>query len=220
MRQAWKTILPALSQEHSVLTYSRPGYGASPMVHTPRDGKHIVAELRVLLQKLNLSPPYILVGHSIGGLYMQLFARQHPEDVAALVLIDPTHPQQFIGLGAIEHRPWWFRGLFELFLRIRGGKEELAAAVQTGAQVLATPWHPSCPVFVLHAKPSVHPRTQRTSALDQFSLDKKRDFLNLYPGCHLTWIDSGHNIQHEHPEAVLAVLHTAISSRPIQAAPT
>ncbi len=218
MHQAWKTILPALSQEYSVLTYNRPGYGASPMMSTPRDGQHIVTELRILLQELNLPPPYILVGHSIGGLYMQLFARQHPEDVAALVLIDPTHPQQFTGLGAIEHRPWWFRGLFELFLRIRGGKEELAAAVQTGAQVLATPWHPSCPVFVLQSRSRA--QTFRLSALDRFSLDKKQDFLNLYPGCHLSWIDSGHNIQHEHPEAVLAALHAAISSHPIQAAPT
>lgn len=218
MRQAWKTILPALSQEYSVLTYSRPGYGASPMMGTPRDGKHIVAELRTLLQELNQPPPYILVGHSIGGLYMQLFARQHPEDVAALVLIDPTHPQQFTGLGAIEHRPWWFRGLFELFLRIRGGKEELAAAVQTGAQVLATPWHPSCPVFVLQSRSRA--QTFRLSALDRFSLDKKQDFLNLYPGCHLSWIDSGHNIQHEHPEAVLVALHAAIASHPSQKTPT
>lgn len=207
MAQAWKEILPALDQKQSVFIYNRPGYGASPMMGTPRDGKHIVAELRTLLQELNLPPPYVLVGHSIGGLYMQLFAHQHPEEVSALVLIDPTHPHQFTGIGAIEHRPWWFRGLFALFLRIRGGKEELAAAVQTGEQVLANPWHQSCPVFVLQAKS----RNFRMSALNQFSLDKKQDFLKLYPGCTLTWLDSGHNIQHEHPEAVLTALSAALT---------
>lgn len=210
MDTVWAPVLSMLDQELSVFTYNRPGYGASPQASTPRDGVHVVAELRALLQELHLSPPYLLVGHSIGGLYMQLFARQHPEEVAALVLIDSTHPHQFTGLGAIEHRPWWFRGLFGLFLRIRGGQEELKAATQTGAQILAIPWHSSCPVFVLQARPRKF-RTLQMSALDEFSLDKKRDFLNLYPGCKLSWLDSGHNIQHEHPAAVLTALHTALA---------
>ena len=215
MRKAWDALLPSLDPQQARLTYNRPGYGTRPLATTPRDGAHIVAELRDLLQHLELSAPYVLVGHSMGGLYMQLFARLHPAEVAALVLIDPTHPLQFEGIGTIEQRPWWFRQMFHLFLQVHGGREELAAATKTGQQVLAAPPCPAgLPVFILQSEAAAQAesKTKNTSELDRYSHGLKNDFLNLYPGCQLEWVSSGHNIQEEQPEVVLKTLQAALNA--------
>ena len=56
-----------------------------------RDAATIVAELRASLQALDIEPPYVLVGHSIGGTYMELYARSYPEEVAGVVFVDSRH---------------------------------------------------------------------------------------------------------------------------------
>jgi len=61
----WKDVLPVISKASTTFAYNRPGYGKSDSISTPRDGSHIVEELRMLLQSKNIKPPYILVGHSL-----------------------------------------------------------------------------------------------------------------------------------------------------------
>lgn len=69
----WAKVLPEVSTYTTTFTYNRPGIGSSARAATPRDGDHIVDELRRVLRDRKISPPYVLVGHSIGGLYMQLY---------------------------------------------------------------------------------------------------------------------------------------------------
>lgn len=76
----WRKVFPEIAKTTTVFAYNRPGYGKSDPASTPRDGRHIVDELRSLLRIKGLNPPYVLVGHSLGGLYMQLFARRYPKD--------------------------------------------------------------------------------------------------------------------------------------------
>jgi pimeloyl-ACP methyl ester carboxylesterase len=71
----WSKVWPEAIEETRALVYHRAGYGNSATTDRPRDGAHIVEELRALLKARQLAPPYVLVGHSLGGLYMQLFAR-------------------------------------------------------------------------------------------------------------------------------------------------
>lgn len=94
-RRTWSSILPALERTHTVFTYDRPGYGKSAPTGRPRDPCSIAEELHQLLQDSGLAPPYLLVGHSIGGLYQYAFAKRYPDDVAGVVLLDPTHPQHW-----------------------------------------------------------------------------------------------------------------------------
>lgn len=106
----WRAkIIPELAGDATTFAYSRPGSGESDPVSTPRDGQGIIHELRSLLRSLDLPPPYVLVGHSLGGLYTRLFARRYPDDVRALILVDSTHPQPLKGYGSPEHRPFWVR---------------------------------------------------------------------------------------------------------------
>jgi pimeloyl-ACP methyl ester carboxylesterase len=87
----WDRVASQVSQHARVFAYSRPGYGASDPTASPRDPKQIVEELRVLLGSQGYAPPYVLVGHSMGGTYMELFAKSHPDEVVGAVLVDPRH---------------------------------------------------------------------------------------------------------------------------------
>jgi pimeloyl-ACP methyl ester carboxylesterase len=87
----WQLVAPEVGKQARAFTYSRPGYGQSEPSASPRDAAHIVEELRGLLSARGLPPPYVLVGHSFGGTYMELFAKAHPEEVRGLVLVDPRH---------------------------------------------------------------------------------------------------------------------------------
>jgi pimeloyl-ACP methyl ester carboxylesterase len=84
----WANIQRTLEGETRVCTFDRPGYGWSSPAPTPRDAENVVEELRALLSAASIPAPYVLVGHSLGGLHVQLFAARYPREVAGLVLID------------------------------------------------------------------------------------------------------------------------------------
>lgn len=201
----WKKVLPEISNDTTTFAYNRPGYGNSDPVSTPRDGLHIVDELRVLLHSKGIKPPYILVGHSLGGLYMQLFARRYPAEVSALILVDSTHPRQLEGEGALEKQSFLVRCL--LGALVTGtAEDELDLLPQTGKQVLALPTLSNKPVFVLSAS---KPLEEKSKAADDAN-EKRKDIARLYPGAQQVWVDSGHAIPLEKPESVVAAIHQAL----------
>ena len=73
--------------------YDRAGRGWSDATDGPQDGDHIAADLHTLLQRAQVPGPYVLAGHSFGGLYVQSFAAQFPDQVAGMVLLDSTAPK-------------------------------------------------------------------------------------------------------------------------------
>ncbi|GGP18947.1 alpha/beta fold hydrolase [Silvimonas iriomotensis] len=94
-RSAWSKVFPDLAAHYRVFAYDRPGYGSSSSASTPRDPCTIAAELHDLLRAAQVPPPYLLVGHSIGGMYQYVYARMYPDEVAGLVLVDATHPDHW-----------------------------------------------------------------------------------------------------------------------------
>ncbi len=87
----WDEVASEVARHARIFAYSRPGSGASGPVTTPRDPRTIVEELRTLLASQGYPPPYLLVGHSMGGGYMELFAKSHADEVVGVVLVDPRH---------------------------------------------------------------------------------------------------------------------------------
>jgi pimeloyl-ACP methyl ester carboxylesterase len=87
--RTWTSMVAEIAKTTSVLVYDRAGYGESREGPYPRDGAREAAELSALLQAERIGGPYILVGHSLGGLNMQVFAAEHPSGVAGLLLLDP-----------------------------------------------------------------------------------------------------------------------------------
>ena len=86
---AWRNIYPEVAKFAKVIRYDREGYGSSEPNTPPTSLKQIATRLHELLQKTNSRPPYILVGHSLGGALVRAFAFLYPGETAGLVMIDP-----------------------------------------------------------------------------------------------------------------------------------
>ncbi|MDX2152624.1 MAG: alpha/beta hydrolase [Bryobacteraceae bacterium] len=94
MSAQWAWIQPELAKLTRVVSYDRAGLGWSDCCGDPRDARTAVSHLRRLLTAAGIPGPYLLVGHSLGGLLMRLFASEYREDVCGLVLVDSVHPEQ------------------------------------------------------------------------------------------------------------------------------
>lgn len=91
----WGLVPSEIAKFTRVCTYDRAGLGWSDRnPRIPRTSQQSVDELHLLLTKAKINPPYVLVGHSLGGVNMRLYANQHPEDVVGLVLVDSSHEKQ------------------------------------------------------------------------------------------------------------------------------
>jgi pimeloyl-ACP methyl ester carboxylesterase len=86
-------IAPAVARNSRVCVYDRAGRGWSGATDGPQDGAHVAANLHTLLDRAHVPGPYVLAGHSFGGLYILSFAAQFPDQVAGMVLLDSTAPK-------------------------------------------------------------------------------------------------------------------------------
>jgi pimeloyl-ACP methyl ester carboxylesterase len=92
MSSALGWITPAVAQDTRVCVYDRAGRGWSEPADAVQDGAQIATDLHTLLQRGGIPGPYVLAGHSFGGLYALTFAARYPDEVAGMVLIDSTAP--------------------------------------------------------------------------------------------------------------------------------
>ncbi len=90
----WGWVLRQLPEHVPYVAYDRPGTGWSPSTGGPRDAARSAADLRELLHAVSARPPFLLVGHSVGGLLIRSFAARHPDETHGLVFVDSSHPQQ------------------------------------------------------------------------------------------------------------------------------
>lgn len=92
---SWAWVQPEIARTNRVCSYDRAGRGWSEPGAPPADLWGTAENLHTLLQTAGIEGPYVLVGHSIGGLYVRAFASRYPQEVAGLVLVDSAHPFQF-----------------------------------------------------------------------------------------------------------------------------
>lgn len=90
----WRRVQPQIAKSVRVCAFDRAGSGFSEPGPLPRDTKAIVDDLRALLKAAGIAPPYVLVGHSMGGMDARLYASLHRAEVAGMVLVDPANPHQ------------------------------------------------------------------------------------------------------------------------------
>ena len=79
----------------TTIAYDRAGVGGSSDGPLPRDARQVATELHAALRDSGVPPPYVLAGHSIGGLYVRVYAAMYPDEVAALVLVDATRHDEW-----------------------------------------------------------------------------------------------------------------------------
>lgn len=98
----WASVIEDIASFARVCAYDRAGYGWSEAGTEPRTISNITRELRGLLRNAGLDPPYVLAGHSLGGLVVQLYASRFPNEVAGMVLVDSAHPDLARRSGHLE----------------------------------------------------------------------------------------------------------------------
>jgi pimeloyl-ACP methyl ester carboxylesterase len=101
---SWDLVQPDVAQLTRVCSYDRAGLGWSDLNPNPPNLQQIVADLHATLTAAAIPGPYILVGHSFGGLVVRAFAAAYPEESAGLVLVDPVLPAEWIALPEDRRR--------------------------------------------------------------------------------------------------------------------
>lgn len=206
---SWSKVIASIDQETSIFAYNRPGYGNSAPTTRSRDGRTIVDELRNTLRSSGLRPPYILVGHSLGGLYMQLFARAYPQEVQGLVLVDSLWPGI---VKKTEDFPWTTRIAKRLFLSSTIN-QEIDQIHTTGDQVLALSWHNRIPVERLINAP----KSAGAVGVDFGAFNSgpavKAMIDGLYPNANTSIVDSDHRMQVASPDIVVSAIRRVMPKR-------
>src|SRR6266851_3177888 len=135
----WRKVQPELSRVTQVCSYDRAGHGWSEPRKGSRDAETIVRELHSLVDKAGVKRPFVLVGHSAGGLYVREYAREFPTEVAGVALIESSSPRQIDELPGFraayeEDKRDAKRELWEDRLRVWSGWERLLGKCYVSAK--------------------------------------------------------------------------------------
>lgn len=200
--QVWKSVQASIADRCArTVSYTCHGYdGAGSSPASPRDADHIVTELRTRLKNAGLHPPYVLVGHSMGGLYVQYFARRYPSEVQGLLLVDSMHWNQIDRVQAST--PGVYR-LINVVTMLRGGitRREFSGIPATAAELDALPQAERVPTIVLS---STKPALGETPAFRALHADLQNEIAAAYAARRHVFVPgSAHYIQREQPRAVI-----------------
>jgi pimeloyl-ACP methyl ester carboxylesterase len=198
-------------------------WGRSDPAPTPRTAKDVVADLHALLAAAKVPGPYVLAGHSDGGLFVQLYASKHPNEVAGLVLIDAVSTHYYARRTALLKKllppAAWKVTMRHLRTRAPAlmDPEQIdmeTSLKQTRAALAAVPLHPM-PLFVLtHGRVDQPDSDPRLNAADERLWQTLQNGLAaLVPnGKHDIARRSGHDIQHDQPGLVVSAIRDVVDA--------
>lgn len=149
----WDRLLERLSGDVSVLLYNRLGIGRSSSPNEKQSGDIVLRDLRELLSDTGFAPPYIIVAHSLGGIFAELYARNYPNEIAGMLLIDAPHVEEIPYMKALKI-PWPLKILNAIMhlgdkLRGRYAHSEDQEIEQTLASLKNAGAFPSIPLAVV-----------------------------------------------------------------------
>ncbi len=101
----WQKLYSTLSPTTTVFAYNRSGIGLSENITGPRDAQTIATEMKAVLDANGIKAPYVLVAHSMGGIYARMFYHLNPGKVKGIVLVDATHENQLDSLLSMIPQP-------------------------------------------------------------------------------------------------------------------
>ncbi len=204
----WQSVQPAVAEFARVCVYDRAGTGRSSSLPSHPSIQAIAEDLHALLAAADIGPPYVLVGHSIGGVIVRQFATQYPNAVVGMVLVDSSQGDQRARLQEVVTPEEW----------ARSGMAHGDIEFPEGADLLG-PDLSDIPLMVLSAgifgegmPPDVAER------LNRVRLEMQRDLLSL--SVNSTWVvaeESDHAIPQKQPELVVDAVRQVVESVRTQA---
>jgi len=201
----WDQVVAAISGTAKTVRYNRAGFGRSPLKRQPRTAEQIAKELHAALMNAKVKPPYILVGHSAGGMYVRVFAHLFPSDVAGIVLVDPA-PESLYSMMAKEDPALWKALLDDLKNAPPGAQAQMDANATTVDEVKAAWPLPSVPVVLISATKLFTPEWRRKVTSLQTTL------VQQIPGARqIEATGCPHNIPGECPTVVSEVVLAMIA---------
>ena len=190
----WDKVQPGVSRFAKVCSYDRAGLGESSKIDHAQSVGQIADDLAALLKAAQVRPPYVMVGHSIGGIYVRKYDEEHDAEVAGMVLIDSSHEEQIWRFAKSEP---------EALAEYPDWKDRSAMS----AQGFLPPeerldWHFTKPLIVIeHGIPP-----------EPVWHDMQEDLARRSPqGKLITATHNSHYIQKQNPELVIEAIRTVLS---------
>jgi pimeloyl-ACP methyl ester carboxylesterase len=204
---SWAKVQPEIAKSCATISYDRAGIGQSQETSLPRNGEQIAKDLHALLRQLGVMPPYVLVGHSAGGLYIRSFARQYPDEVSGVVFVDAVLPEYLRWLRAHDVEHW------QELVRIGTESGDVVRAQWLGLEptlkeIEESGFLPRVPVEILVSNQSDLP-FKPPSAMEVF-LRTQQEFAARLPGAKIEVIAAGHEIPTLAPEKVIAAIFEVV----------
>lgn len=191
----FEDVAADLATTTTVIIYDRAGYGASDNTSGVKDAGAADRELSALLEQSGVNGPFVLLGHSMGGLYAEYFAARHPNQVLGLIL-EESRPADFTRRCEAAGITSCTLPASMAWTLPEGGRAELAALRETSAQVERVEGTSGAPTLVLSRSTSANP-----SAFDRLWWAAQRDLAMRYPGARQRVASSsGHYLHRDQPE--------------------
>jgi pimeloyl-ACP methyl ester carboxylesterase len=221
----WAAVQRDVATFAATCRYDRANRGASDPAPKPRSARDFVADLHALLEAAAIHRPCVLVGHSLGGVIVRLYAHEYPQDVAGLVLIDPMHEGQFERIGPLipgpfpgepdaltQFRRFWTEGWRDPTKNPEGVDFQANRAQARSLGSLG-----ALPVLVLTAGSEflrgAPPGNPDAARMQQRWLELQREVLQQSSDARQVMVEtSGHFIQREQPEVVVAAIRQMVEA--------
>lgn len=217
-------VLPGVAAFTRVCAYDRPGTVGMDSDHRsrsdpapmPRDATAMVEDLHALLTAAAIPGPYVLVGHSFGGLVVRLYATTYPDEVAGLVLVDSAHEDYYDQQRAVLTPAQWAAFTQEpahatepLFERI----DVDASAIQMREAAAASPLRPMPLVVITHGRPWDWPPGYPVAALEAIWTPLQEELAALTPDARLVVAEqSQHFIPGDQPDLITTSIRQVVDA--------
>jgi thioesterase domain-containing protein len=210
--EAWSDFQPGVAGFTQVCSYDRAGLGRSEAGPKPRTSQNIVDDLHRLLSNAGVRGPYVMVGHSFGGMNVRLYAAQHPQEVAGVLLVDSLHPDSLSRIREVLGEIAWGEIAGQT-----NQNDERVDLVQSSAQVGAAGNLGATPLVVLTAGRRVAAPFSTSphiaARLEELWLELQDDLPGLSSNStHIIARRSGHSIQSDEPQLVVDAIRQVVES--------
>jgi pimeloyl-ACP methyl ester carboxylesterase len=211
----WQSVLPQVAQITHTFAYDRAGLGKSDSSPNPKTVEQMVKELQGVLTAAHVPPPYVLVGHSLVGAVIQLFAHTYPNEVAGLVLVDPEDGRLLDRLQARLPKEEWDAREKALAQMMSGAspaqRAEIEGSKSSGKALATAVPLPDVPTVLLTGTLK-DPSFPGNPMEQDLKLQLHEEFLKTAPHAdHVLVPNSRHYIQEDAPQLVIDAIRKVVN---------